>query len=313
MSRWRDDEREEASGRAGESSNAATDTSRPSARERLDPDVSGRDRDAPVAEPYVERLDRPCGEAREAVALGSGTVRLNGDETRVLATIGAFRAVPVADLGPDAQPDSGALRQLRREELVDVVTVSRGANASQRDASIAVLTERGRDLLEAHRTPDSHPEQAYHAGLVKPAELAHDTALHRVYREAAAELADEGRRVTRVVLDYELKADYQRFLNRPDRPADATLESERAAFAEAHGLTVVDGHLELPDLRLEYEEPDGTRGVRDVELVTEHYSRTQLAGKRQAGFTMYRLGGRAGHAIRGGTPYDPHRITQVLR
>jgi hypothetical protein len=117
--------------------------------------------------------------------------------------------------------------------------------------------------------------------------------------------------VTRVP-DYELKADYQRFLNRPDRPAYATLESDRAAFAEAHGLTVVDGHLELPDLRLEYEEPDGTRGVRDVELVTEHYSRAQLAGKQQAGFTMYRLGGRAGRATRGGT-VRPHRITQVLR
>ena len=110
----------------------------------------------------------------------------------------------------------------------------------------------------------------------------------------------KGRHVTRVVLDYELKADYQRFLNRPDRPADATLEDDRAAFAAAHGLTVVDGHLELPDLRLEYEGPDGERGVRDVELVTEHYSRAQLAGKAAAGFAMYRASRprRPGHARR---------------
>ncbi len=299
---------------AGGSSNAATDTSRPSARERLDPDVSGRDRDGPVAEPYVERLDLPRGEAREAVALASGAVRLNGDETRVLATIGTFRAVPVADLGPDAQPDSGALRHLRREGLVDVVTVSRDANASQRDASIAVLTERGRALLEAHRTPDSHPEQAYHAGLVKPAELAHDTALHRVYREAAADLGR--RRAPRDARRPRLR-DQGRVSTLPQSSRSTRRRDARKRPCRVRGGPRPDGRRRAP--RAARPPPrirrtaDGTRGVRDVELVTEHYSRAQLAGKQQAGFTMYRLGGRAGRATRGGTPYDPHRITQVLR
>jgi hypothetical protein len=84
------------------------------------------------------------------------------------------------------------------------------------------------------------------------------------------------------------------------------------AFAAANGLSVVGGHLELPDLRIEYETADGRHESRDVELVTEHYSRAQLAGKAQAGFSMYRAagGGRlgAGSTRPGGTPVDPHHL-----
>jgi hypothetical protein len=311
VSRGWDDERDAAAGppRGGGSAHA---TPRQPVRET--PDHRPRDREQPgrVPEPYADRLDLPLGTTRETVAVGTTTARLNGEEARLLATLGTFRAVPVSDLGPPVDADTGALRHLRQQGLADVVRVSRDTRTAAPDVSVAVLTARGRDLLDTHRRPDAHPDQAYHAGLVKPAELAHDAALYRVYREAAHELATEGRHVTRVVLDYELKAEYQRFLNRPNRPDGATLESDRAAFAQAHGLTVGDGHLELPDLRLEYEGPDGARGVRDVELVTEHYSRAQLAGKTRAGFAMYRLGRRGGRAQRGGTPHDPHHIDRVL-
>ncbi len=47
--------------------------------------------------------------------------------------------------------------------------------------------------------------------------------LYRVYKEEAARIEREGGRVTRVVLDYEFKRDYQRFLNRDNRDADADL------------------------------------------------------------------------------------------
>ena len=87
-------------------------------------------------------------------------------------------------------------------------------------------------------------------------------------------------------------------------------ESGGGALME-HGLPIIDGHLELPDLRIEYEAPDGTLQHRDVELVTEHYSRAQLAGKSQAGFSMYRAAGArlgGGSARPGGTPIDPHHL-----
>ena len=48
----------------------------------------------------------------------------------------------------------------------------------------------------------------------------------------------------------------------------------------------------------------------NVELVTEHYSRGQLAGKAKAGFAMYRAAGgrRGGSSRHGGTPLDPHNL-----
>ena len=143
---------------------------------------------------------------------------------------------------------------------------------------------------------------------MKPRELPHDAQVYRLFRAEAGRIETEGGRVVRVVLDYELKRDYQQYLNRPDRPADATLEQDRRAFAEAHDLPVVRDHLELPDLRIEYETADGRLEHRDVELVTEHYSRGQLAGKAQAGFVMYRSGGGGGG--RGG-PFDPRHLERL--
>ena len=126
----------------------------------------------------------------------------------------------------------------------------------------------------------------------------------------AARLADQGARVTRVVLDYELKRDYQRFLQRRDRDAHASVREDREAFARVQGLAVVDDHLVLPDLRLEVEYADGRCDVRDVEVVTEHYSRAQLSGKVRAGFSCYRpTPTRFGRGTsRGGVPINPRTL-----
>jgi hypothetical protein len=148
----------------------------------------------------------------------------------------------------------------------------------------------------------------FHAGLVKPRELAHDAQLHRLFQAEAARIEADGGRVTRVVLDYELKRDYQTFLNRSEKSGDITHEDDVATFAARHELPMVDGHLELPDLRIEYEGPNREALRRDVELVTEHYSRAQLAGKAQAGFALYRA---AGASRRGGTPMDPHHLEWI--
>ncbi|MGH2362233.1 MAG: hypothetical protein ACRDGM_17035, partial [bacterium] len=139
--------------------------------------------------------------------------------------------------------------------------------------------------------------------------------LYRLFQAEASRIEGEGGRVERVVLDYELKRDYQRFLNRPDRPNDADRQDDLEAFAEATKLPIVDGHLELPDLRIEYETADGRLEYRDVELVTEHYSRGQLAGKSAAGFALYRAAGagrpRGEAGRRGGTPFDPHHLERL--
>jgi hypothetical protein len=142
--------------------------------------------------------------------------------------------------------------------------------------------------------------------------LRHDAQLYPMFKAEAARIEDDGGRVTRVVLDYEFKRDYQTFLNRDHRPDEGDITADRVAFAEAHDLPVIDGHLALPDLRIEYETADGRLEHRDVELVTEHHSRAQRAGKARAGFSLYRASaGRRGSAGRGGTPLDPRHLERL--
>jgi hypothetical protein len=262
----------------------------------------------------MERLALPRGPQREPVYVRDQVYRLRESEARTLATVGAFRVVRADDLqtmrsSRDAW--TGDLRALAEQGLVQARTVE----VNRTSIAIVVLTREGKQLLETHRADGEGRSQAFHAGLVKPRELAHDSQIYRLYQAEAEHIDAEGGRVSRVVLDYELKHDYQTFLNRADRPADATRDEDMAAFAAATGLPIVDGHLELPDLRIEYESVEGRVEYRDVELVTEHYSRSQLAGKCAAGFALYRAAGagraRGGSSRRGGTPFDPHHLERL--
>jgi hypothetical protein len=251
----------------------------------------------------------PRGEEREAVKFRGRTYSLNGAGTRILATVGAFRVLPPDDLTAGQGGRHGSrneCRHLAEQGLLSRETIT-DRHGSQHVLS---LTREGKDLLDAHSTTrsDGH-RQAYYAGVVKPRELAHDAQLYRVFKNELAQIEREGGRVSRIVLDYDLKREYQTFLNRDDRPDDATVDRDRVEFAEAHELTVVRGHLELPDLRIEYETADGRLEHRDVELITEHYSRGQMAGKARAGFTCYRATG--GNARQGGTPSDPRHVERL--
>ena len=271
------------------------------------PDVPKEGR-APTVPMHRSTL-RP-GRDRERIAHRGTVYHLRDSEVRALATVGTFRVVCADDLqamrsSRDAW--TGDLRHLQEQGLVETKTVT----VNRASMAVVVLTRDGQSLLEAHeRHASDGRRQAFHAGLVKPRELAHDAQLYRLYQAEAQRIEADGGRIERVVLDYELKRDYQTFLNRSDRPEDVEPGDDRVAFATSRELPMVDGHLELPDLRIEYETPDGQRLHRDVELVTEHYSRGQLAGKVHAGFALYRAAGagrlRGGTARTGGTPVDPH-------
>jgi hypothetical protein len=93
------------------------------------------------------------------------------------------------------------------------------------------------------------PRQAFYTGLKKPRELIDDARLYRAYRPTEERLCDQGGRVRRVVLDYELKRDYQRFRyerkrgrkdsdGRPDRQP-----GERARWAREHEAPYDDWHV----------------------------------------------------------------------
>jgi hypothetical protein len=267
--------------------------------------------DARAQDVPMEGLDLPRGEERERFEFRGREYSLNGSEIRALATVGAFRVMSPEDLddgqrGTDAW--HGKWRHLGEQGLLTHETITDRDGAHH----VVALTRDGKDLLDAHSTTrsDGH-RQEYYADVVKPRELQHDTQLYRVFKEEAALIERDGGRVTRVVLDYELKRDYQQFLNREGRDDDADVMQERLAFAEAHDLSVVRGHLELPDIRIDYETEDGRREHRDVELVTEHYSRGQIAGKARAGFVCYRTGASGKGNRRGGTPFDPRHLERL--
>ena len=238
----------------------------------------------------------------------------------MLATAGAFRVVVASDLrdqrGRPADATNGELRGLREAGLVETRPYVIGRDR----ATLVTLTERGRELLERHRRPDGErPSQTYYAGFVKPRELSHDAHLYRAYERAAERLKEKGVVVTRVVLDYELKRDYQRFLhdlsaNGDDQEHDADGHAAQIAeWAASRDLPVIDGHVHFPDVRIEYERPDGERKVEDLEVVTPHYRGAYAAAKGRTGFTSYRihtgLGGRGG---RSGRSHNPRIFDEFL-
>jgi hypothetical protein len=271
----------------------------------------------------TQGLNLPNGPRRERVETDGHTDHLRGSEARTLATLGAFRVVPAKDLEDDAgrpgDPWRGDLDRLRRAGLIRSVAPS-GTHAS---TTLMALTERGRDILEAHRTADHHPTQVFSARGVKTRELAHDSQLYRVYLRSADRFTRQGARIHRVILDDELKRAYQQFLQEPNRDrsdADgrpARTRDEVEAWARAHALPVVDDHVQFPDLRIEYAWADGRRDVEDLEIVTPNYRGAHAAAKARSGFTRYhagggRVGGRSGRAARGGRPFDPDVAEELL-
>ncbi len=230
---------------------------------------------------------------------------INGTESRMLATIGAFRVVSEADLHhwrDDSNCPRRNARHLEREGLIRTSPLSC-------DDRAVVLTERGQDLLEANRHQrherTHEPHQVFYSGLRKPRELTHDTKVYNAYERAEKRLRGQGCHVRRVVLDYELKRDYQRFLHehnrgkkhcdgRPDREPE-----EIAQWAREHDLPYDDGHVRFPDARVEYEDRDGRSRHEDLEVVTGHYRGSHASSAAKSGFTCYpsirgSVGGRGG-------------------
>lgn len=290
-------------------------------REGHDP----RDASLDTRDVFTRDLDLPHGRERERVHVpGHDTdYQLRGSEVRALATIGAFRVVPADDLRDDhGRPGDvrhGDLERLRGAGLIrSVAPLDREGDRTV----IVTLTERGRELLESHRSRHAERSQTFYAGAVKTRELSHDAQLCRAYLCAAEKLRAQGARVGRVVLDYELKREYQTFLQERNRDrADSDGRPDRTReevkqWALEHDLPVLNDRVQFPDFRIEYEHPDGRRDVEDVEVTTLHYRGRHASGKVAAGFTSFRgktarVGG--SNSSKGGPPFDPDAAEELLR
>jgi hypothetical protein len=194
-------------------------------------------------EVFTRDLDLPRGPDRERVWFREHSVLLRGSESQALATTGAFRVVHADDLrdsrGHSFDPRSGELRHLREQKLVRTIPIRDGR-------ALVVLTERGRDVLERNR---HEREQHFYSGLQRPRKLLHDAKVYQAYEREAERLREDGAVIHRVMLDTELKREYQLFLQehnrgksdsdgRPNRSPD-----EIARWTMDHDLPEKDGHV----------------------------------------------------------------------
>ena len=169
-----------------------------------------RDRDAhDPRDSLMHDLDLPRGEERELVVHRDRVYELNGEDSRTLAAVGTFRVVPEQDLDTDNE----TLRHLRDQGLVAIVDLGG-------DERGLTLTREGCDLLDSHALErDGRSEKAFHAGVGRPREIHHDSYLYTTYRQEEARLREEhpDLEIRRVILEQNLKREYQEFLQEHNR------------------------------------------------------------------------------------------------
>ena len=210
---------------------------------------------------------------------------LDQADVKTLTDIGTFRALEFNDLARhryrgDLSEARKHLGNLSRAGLVR-------SRVSYPEGTVYVtLTPSGHRWLTVNPQRDSSKQKLYH-GFVKTREARHDAALYRLYQQEIGRIEQTGGSVRRVILDFELKHSINRRLAKLNSLPHSEQVRERREIAQEHGLRVVNGRIPLPDVRLEYEGPDQQLNKVDLELVTGHYHRGNLAAKAKAGFAMY--------------------------
>jgi hypothetical protein len=242
-----------------------------------------QDRAAPALETPREKTPPP--ERRKQYEFREQTYRLRPSEIRALAELKKFRIVAARDLGKFAyakirdrmKPD---LANLLRQGLISEKLVPEQESSPRR---LLALTKPGYEFLTGAGLV--RKGQALYYGFSRPREALHDADLYRLYQRAAREIEEHGGRNLRVVLDYELKKRVYHDLAKSG-PDMNPLERKRLV-AEQHALEVVRGKIPLPDVRIEYETPDGEKARVDLELATGHYRSSDVAEKVCARFSIY--------------------------
>jgi hypothetical protein len=221
--------------------------------------------------------------------------RLSPDQSRMLQDLGAFRTITANSLrkhlyGNNDERFRKDVRSLHEQRLL---TVQAGSRAN---GEYIALTRAGKELTQSAL---SNRDQAVYSGIVKKRELRHDAAIYDVYQKEARKIAKAGGTPKRVVLDFELKKQVNRQLAKIQTIPPAERERQRQEIAEAHGLKIVEGKIQFPDVRIEFESRDQEQCKVDLECVTGHYKARQIAAKTAAGFKLYNQDYRGRSAERG--------------
>ena len=230
-------------------------------------------------------------------------LELRAEEKKLLTEVGRFRVVRVEDLNQTIYDGKSRklendLNYLRDKGLVETQHVNLRHDGKRRTierVEVVTLTKAGRSLLI--RQGDLPNDQRVYAGLVKPREVEHDSQIYRAYRKEAERIENGGGSNLRVRLDFEIKSDIQKAIY-AERKADPKRDMNeiKEEVAARHELPFVDGKIQIPDARIDYDLPrdpaldqdQGSRtGHEDIEVLTAAYHAGHLRSKAQAGFRNY--------------------------
>jgi len=207
-------------------------------------------------------------------------------QAKTMADVGTFRTIALSDLthvryGGNEKQALAEVNNLLRQKLLR-------RSISQPDRTVYLtLTPEGHRLVLARNGQGAHENQVFYHGFVKTRETEHDAAIYQLYQKEAENIIASGGKVTRVILDFELKKSLNRKLARLSSLPEDEQEERKSEVAKEDGLTVVKGRIQIPDLRLEYEDRDHNPASVDLELATGHYRHGSLAAKSSAGFKIY--------------------------
>jgi hypothetical protein len=246
-------------------------------------------------------------------------LRLHREEKTLLGEAGRFRVLSLKDAaGTLYAGDERALRSdlrfLKERGLVsiDIVNARRdGRSSSVERIEVITLTRAGEKLAGASNS--FSPEQKLYHGLVKPREAEHDAQIYRAYRKEWEKIEQSGGSNARVLLDFELKSQVQKaiYAARKAEP-DRDMQEIKQQVAAEHELPFIDGQIQIPDARIEYELDQGARtGCSDIEVVTAAYHPGHLRAKAQAGFQTY-VSGRDAASVSRQIEGEHHLLDHIL-
>jgi hypothetical protein len=230
-------------------------------------------------------------------------MNLRPEERRTMLELGRFRVVRTADLadsvydGKHRKLDED-LSYLRSKGLVTTRHINLRRDGKRRSierVEVATLTKDGRAWLR--KSGEVPQGQTVYYGFVKPREMEHDSLIYRAYRKEAEKITDQGGTNLCVKLDFEIKADVQKAIY-AERKADPKrdMAEVKELVAKQQELPFVDGRIQIPDARIEFDRElkpgedidQGSRtGHEDIEVLTAAYRAGHLRAKAQAGFRAY--------------------------
>jgi hypothetical protein len=252
--------------------------------------------------------DERSPEHRKVYEVRGRVYRVRNSEIQTMAEVGKFRALAQEDLQEFVY--RGHKNRLRADigNLIHQGLVQMKSIAHEEEGSrqLLALTKNGLCLLQESQI--TLRDQTLYHGFTRRREAHHDADLYRLYQKAAETIGRMGGRNLRVVLDYEFKKRVYQDLAKI-RPACTSAESKRSV-AEQHGLKVVREKIIFPDVRIEYDTPEGEQARVDIELATGHYRLPALVEKVRAGFSIY---ARPSDASKLRRVLDEHELTaQIL-